>query len=243
MASKPDLKPREAPKGLDLRRQAVRPARRPRHPDDDFSQGLPPALPVVPQSRKHLPAAELLTRSSRCTRCYACVAGLPAARPSARARTAARSSVDRSKCDLCGKCVEACAYEALAIVGREATVGDARRRGRARPPVLRAVRRRSDPLRRRAAGPARIRGGPPRGAAGPAASTPSSTRRARRPGPSSTASPRKRTSSSTTSSSWTTPRHKEFIGASNRLILENLCRPGRPGQAHPRPHPPGRRGQ
>lgn len=64
---------------------------------------------------------ELLTRASRCARCYACVRVCPkkALRPGPGQGPVL---LDRSKCDLCGKCVEACAYEALAIVGREATV-------------------------------------------------------------------------------------------------------------------------
>ena len=64
---------------------------------------------------------DLLTRSSRCTRCYACIAACPR-RAMAKGPNGGAVAVDRSKCDLCGKCVEACAYEALAIVGREATV-------------------------------------------------------------------------------------------------------------------------
>jgi pyruvate formate lyase activating enzyme len=67
------------------------------------------------------PRPELLTRSSRCVACYACVSACP--------RKALKPGpdngpvrLDRSRCDLCGKCVQACAYEALSIAGREASV-------------------------------------------------------------------------------------------------------------------------
>ncbi|MCX6559189.1 MAG: glycyl-radical enzyme activating protein [Candidatus Aminicenantes bacterium] len=64
---------------------------------------------------------EILARSTRCTRCHACIAACPR-RAIAKGTNGGAAAVDRSKCDLCGKCVEACAYEALAIVGRESSV-------------------------------------------------------------------------------------------------------------------------
>jgi pyruvate formate lyase activating enzyme len=64
---------------------------------------------------------ELITRSARCAACYSCVASCP---KKALSPGPGRGPVvvDRDLCDLCGLCVEACAYEALEIVGRRATV-------------------------------------------------------------------------------------------------------------------------
>jgi len=66
---------------------------------------------------------ELITRSSRCARCYSCVKVCP---KKALSPGPANGPVvvDRSLCDLCGACVEACAYEALAVVGHRATVAE-----------------------------------------------------------------------------------------------------------------------
>jgi pyruvate formate lyase activating enzyme len=66
---------------------------------------------------------DLFVRSSRCSRCYACVKVCP---PKALSSgpNGGPVVVDRSLCDLCGLCVEACMYEALAIAGREATVDE-----------------------------------------------------------------------------------------------------------------------
>ncbi|MCX6566778.1 MAG: glycyl-radical enzyme activating protein [Candidatus Aminicenantes bacterium] len=66
---------------------------------------------------------ELIARSARCSSCYACVKVCPA-RAISPGPGKGPVVVDRSKCDLCGKCVDACAYEALEIVGRRTTVGD-----------------------------------------------------------------------------------------------------------------------
>lgn len=64
---------------------------------------------------------EIITRSSRCSRCYSCAAVCP---QKALSPGPGRGPivVDRKKCDLCGLCVEACAYDALDIVGRKTTV-------------------------------------------------------------------------------------------------------------------------
>ena len=66
---------------------------------------------------------ELIARSARCSRCYACVKICPkkALSPGPNKGSVV---VDRSRCDLCGKCVDACAYEALELAGRRTTVGD-----------------------------------------------------------------------------------------------------------------------
>ncbi|NTU51139.1 MAG: glycyl-radical enzyme activating protein [Candidatus Aminicenantes bacterium] len=66
------------------------------------------------------PGTELMHWPARCARCYACVAACP---KGAIAKEAAGAVVvDRTKCDLCGKCAEACLYEAMQIVGREMSV-------------------------------------------------------------------------------------------------------------------------
>jgi pyruvate formate lyase activating enzyme len=66
------------------------------------------------------PGPELMHWPGRCSRCYACVAACP---KGAIAKDAAGAvAVDRTRCDLCGKCAEACLYDAMQIVGREMTV-------------------------------------------------------------------------------------------------------------------------
>lgn len=66
------------------------------------------------------PGPELMHWPGRCSRCYACVTACPKA---AIAKDAAGAVVvDRTKCDLCGKCAEACLYDAMQIVGREMSV-------------------------------------------------------------------------------------------------------------------------
>ncbi len=68
------------------------------------------------------PGPELMHWPSRCVRCQACVKACPAGAISADASGAV--SVDRAKCDLCGKCAEACLSDAMQIVGREMSVAD-----------------------------------------------------------------------------------------------------------------------
>jgi len=65
---------------------------------------------------------ELMHRPARCARCYACLAACPAKAISKAAAGAV--VIDRAKCDLCGRCAEACLSDALQIVGREMTVDD-----------------------------------------------------------------------------------------------------------------------
>lgn len=68
------------------------------------------------------PGPELMLWPGRCARCYACLAACP---KKAIAKDAAGEVVvDRSKCDLCGRCAEACLYDALQMVGREMTVDE-----------------------------------------------------------------------------------------------------------------------
>jgi pyruvate formate lyase activating enzyme len=68
------------------------------------------------------PGPELMHWPGRCARCYACVAACP---KDAIAKDAGGAVfVDRTKCDLCGKCAEACLYDAMQTVGREMSVDE-----------------------------------------------------------------------------------------------------------------------
>lgn len=68
------------------------------------------------------PGPELMHWPGRCARCYACIAACP---KGAIAKDAAGAvAVDRTRCDLCGKCAEACLYDAMQIVGREMSVDE-----------------------------------------------------------------------------------------------------------------------
>jgi len=65
---------------------------------------------------------ELMHWPARCVRCHACVAACP---KGAIVKDAAGAvAVDRDKCDLCGKCAEACLYDAMQVVGREMSVDE-----------------------------------------------------------------------------------------------------------------------
>jgi pyruvate formate lyase activating enzyme len=64
---------------------------------------------------------ELISRPSRCSRCYSCVSACPLG---AISRNSGPVEIDRSRCDLCGKCVKVCMYEALELAGREVSVED-----------------------------------------------------------------------------------------------------------------------
>ena len=63
---------------------------------------------------------ELMHWPSRCARCHACIAACP--RRALGADASGAVVVDRSRCDDCGKCAEACLYDAMQIAGREVTV-------------------------------------------------------------------------------------------------------------------------
>jgi len=68
------------------------------------------------------PRPELMHWPSRCSRCYACVGACP---PQAISKDKSGAVViDKNKCDLCGRCVEACLYDAMQIVGYQMTVDD-----------------------------------------------------------------------------------------------------------------------
>jgi len=65
---------------------------------------------------------ELMHWPSRCSRCYACIAACP---PGAISKDAAGAIViDKQRCDLCGKCTDACLYDAMQLIGFEMSVGD-----------------------------------------------------------------------------------------------------------------------
>jgi pyruvate formate lyase activating enzyme len=66
---------------------------------------------------------DLLVREARCSRCYSCI---PVCPPKAISKGPKHGPVvvDRAKCDLCGKCADACMYDALVMAGRKVTVAD-----------------------------------------------------------------------------------------------------------------------
>jgi pyruvate formate lyase activating enzyme len=66
---------------------------------------------------------DLLIRSSRCARCYSCIPACPR-KAISKGPKKGPVVVDRAKCDLCGKCAEACMYEALVMAGRKVSVAD-----------------------------------------------------------------------------------------------------------------------
>ena len=68
------------------------------------------------------PGPELMHWPARCARCHACVKSCPTGALSTD--SAGAVLVDRAKCDLCGRCAEACLYDAMQIVGRAMTVDE-----------------------------------------------------------------------------------------------------------------------
>jgi pyruvate formate lyase activating enzyme len=68
------------------------------------------------------PGPELMHWPARCSRCYACVKACP--KGAIAIDTAGAIAIDRKACDLCGKCAEACLYDAMQMVGREMSVED-----------------------------------------------------------------------------------------------------------------------
>ncbi len=63
---------------------------------------------------------EIILRSTRCAReCSECVSVCP---QGAISKDGDIIEIDQERCDLCRKCEDVCVYEALEIVGREATV-------------------------------------------------------------------------------------------------------------------------
>ncbi|MEN6561512.1 MAG: glycyl-radical enzyme activating protein [Acidobacteriota bacterium] len=68
------------------------------------------------------PGPELMHWPARCVRCYSCLRACPAGAVSKDAAGAV--VIDRSRCDACGRCAEACLYDAMQIVGRGMSVGE-----------------------------------------------------------------------------------------------------------------------
>lgn len=68
------------------------------------------------------PGPELMHWPARCARCHACLKACPTGALAADPEGAIL--IDRAKCDLCGRCAEACLYDAMQIVGREMTVDE-----------------------------------------------------------------------------------------------------------------------
>lgn len=68
------------------------------------------------------PNPELMHWPGRCVRCHACSKACPLGAISEDVTAAV--VIDRSRCDLCGQCAEACLYDAMQIVGREMTVAE-----------------------------------------------------------------------------------------------------------------------
>jgi pyruvate formate lyase activating enzyme len=66
---------------------------------------------------------ELMARSARCLRCCSCVRVCPRKAISPGPENGP-VVIDRVKCDLCGRCADACVSEALEIVGRRISVAD-----------------------------------------------------------------------------------------------------------------------
>jgi pyruvate formate lyase activating enzyme len=68
------------------------------------------------------PGPDLMHWPARCVRCYSCLRACP---PGAISKDADGAvTIDREECDLCGKCAEACLYDAMQIVGREMSVDE-----------------------------------------------------------------------------------------------------------------------
>jgi len=65
---------------------------------------------------------ELMVSQTRCVEdCFLCIPECP---QSALTKHNGRISVDLEKCNLCGNCVDVCAYEALELAGKEVTVSE-----------------------------------------------------------------------------------------------------------------------
>lgn len=68
------------------------------------------------------PKPELMHWSGRCTRCYSCAEVCPTG--AINRNDSGAVNIDRKICNLCGKCVEACLYNAMQIAGREMSIED-----------------------------------------------------------------------------------------------------------------------
>lgn len=68
-----------------------------------------------------VPAPELMYRSTRCTGCAECVNTCP---KDAISCVDISISIDRRKCDICGRCCQTCPTQALTIVGKETSLNE-----------------------------------------------------------------------------------------------------------------------
>lgn len=87
-----------------------------------FFKGCPLRCPWCqnPEGQEQVP--EIMWHSSRCSEeCRACLSVCP---QKAIRKEKKVVIIDHSKCDFCGQCIDACLYEALEIVGREAKVDE-----------------------------------------------------------------------------------------------------------------------
>lgn len=65
---------------------------------------------------------ELMVMPNRCIRCYSCISACP--RDALTRERSGAVSLNRTKCDPCGRCIEVCFSDALQLVGRDATVDE-----------------------------------------------------------------------------------------------------------------------
>lgn len=85
-----------------------------------FFKGCPLRCPWCHNPEGQEPEPEIVWHSNRCpTECRDC---LSICLESAIKKIGKSVKIDLSKCNLCGECLEVCAYEALEIIGREITV-------------------------------------------------------------------------------------------------------------------------
>lgn len=85
-----------------------------------FFKGCPLCCPWCHNPEGQEPEPEIVWHSKRCpTECRDCLSVCP---ESAIKKIGKSVKIDLSKCNLCGECREVCAYEALEIIGSEITV-------------------------------------------------------------------------------------------------------------------------
>jgi len=85
-----------------------------------FFKGCPLGCPWCHNPEGKNPELEITWNSKKCPK--ECTACLPICPQDAIKKQGRSIIIDHSKCDLCGKCRDVCAYEALEIVGEEVTV-------------------------------------------------------------------------------------------------------------------------
>lgn len=90
--------------------------RRPRPADSPLSEGLPAAVPLVPQSGVPEPRPELLFNYEKCLGCGRCAEVC-----SCHILENGVHRIRRDQCAACGKCTGVCPVDALEIKGRECT--------------------------------------------------------------------------------------------------------------------------